>query len=196
MDDDLIFGTSVWGITDTLDLGPPQTKSSTFSESSEDPFDDFDDPVETTHTGTADDDFGDFGDFGQVEATGSSGFEEFGTAMSLAGPSEWFPLKVDPLPSRQELTEQLNEILQPIWGDAEASSIFMDEGIREVEGVSQILVTPERCPFSPRTIAVKDSSGLSAVIYIECLYSHHRRNRLIGRDLEYVANILSLSVSL
>lgn len=151
MDDDLTFGTSVWGITDTLDLGPPQTKPSTFSSKvqfNDDQFDDFDDLVETTHTGTVDDDFGDFGDFGQVEATGSSGFEEFGAAMPLAGPSEWHPLKVDPLPSRQELTQELNDILQPIWGHAEASSMFMDEGIREVEGVSQILVTPERCSFS------------------------------------------------
>jgi hypothetical protein len=80
----------------------------------------------------------------------STSFEDdigFGEKTPVAGPSsikEWHPLKLDPLPSRLELAEQVNEILEPIWGYGDPSEILTDEGIREVDGISQILVTSER----------------------------------------------------
>jgi hypothetical protein len=151
MDDDLTFGASVWGSEDP-DVTFPPLKSSMLTTSNfqqdHDPFHDFDGPTES-NPDEADDDFGDFGDFDDAEIVNSTGFEDdigFGEEVPVAGPShkDWHPLKLDPLPSRSELSEQVNNILEPIWGYRDPSEMLTDEGIREVEGINQILVTSER----------------------------------------------------
>jgi hypothetical protein len=159
MDDDITFGASVWGTSDSVDTipslrtNPPILSTSSESQFGEDQFDDFDDPVQTVQADAADDDFGDFGDFDEAEVVNSTGFEDdvgFGEEVRIAGPSShtgWHPLRLDPLPPRSELENQVNSILEPIWGSEDISEVLTDEGIREVEGVSQILVTPERSLF-------------------------------------------------
>jgi hypothetical protein len=156
MDDDLTFGTSVWGKTEAVDVNPLPPKAS-FSiltayddlHQNNDPFDDFKELPESD-ADVADDDFGDFGDFDEAGIVNSNGFEDdigFEAEVPVAGPSshkEWHPLNLDPLPPRSELVKQVNEILEPIWGYGDASEILTDEEIREVEGISQVLVTPER----------------------------------------------------
>ncbi|KAJ6628869.1 hypothetical protein B0H10DRAFT_1940237 [Mycena sp. CBHHK59/15] len=137
-EDDLAFGASVWGSTELA--SQPHFL---------DNFDDFGSPTETAPP-EVDDDFGDFGDFGDAEEN-SAGPEfddsvEFGEATPVAGPSfraDWEPLKLDPMPDKEDLPEQVNEILGPIWGEDDISQVTTKEGIREVEGISQILVNPE-----------------------------------------------------
>lgn len=155
MDDDITFGASVWGTNDVVDTIPPlQTKPPILSTPhfGEDQFDDFDDPVQTVQADAGDDDFGDFGDFDEAEVVNSTGFDdgEFGEEVQIAGPSshtEWHPLRLHPLPSRSEVEDQVSSILEPIWGSGDISGLLTDDGIREVEGVGQILVTPERYVF-------------------------------------------------
>jgi hypothetical protein len=141
-EEDLAFA-SVWGSSEPV-IPPPPAKL--------DDFDDFGSPIETAQPlAEEDDDFGDFGDFGDDEQTSTGpGFgdsEEFGNEMPVAGPSshaDWEPLNLDPMPDREGLQEQVNHILAPIWGDYDISQVTTKEGIREVEGISQILVNPER----------------------------------------------------
>ncbi|KAG8946720.1 hypothetical protein FRC04_011498 [Tulasnella sp. 424] len=113
-----------------------------------------------------DDDFGDFGDFGDVPAAAASathdhaqpaafddddGFGGFGSTPSFQPPpalsirtqqKDWAPLQLDPLPSLDGLTEQTDEILEPLWEKLRAD-VFTDEPERQVEGIGQVLVTPE-----------------------------------------------------
>lgn len=137
MDEDLTFTASVWGTADVLDFGPPQTKSSVLSPNDE--FDEFEDANAVTQPDTGDDDFGDFSEFGPAENVVSA---DFGEAQACE-PSEWLSLKLEPLQTRLEITEQVNEILRPVWGEQDCSDVFMAEGIRDIEGINQILVTRE-----------------------------------------------------
>ena len=156
MEDDFSFA-SVWGAPSDpsllkQSLVPPIIDfphSSSSSQGDED-FDDFG----TAHTGTPsdaqDDDFGDFGDFGDAdEMVTPADFDNIGFGQNdrIAAPtiadSNWDPLRLDPMPSREDLQTQLNEVLGPIWAD-DISEFTTSEDIRQVEGVSQILVTPER----------------------------------------------------
>jgi len=158
MEDDFSF-TSIWGtpsdpspILSTLKetIVPPAIDFAPSSSSSQgDDFDDFG----TARTGTSDaqdDDFGDFGDFGDAEEMGTPadfGKVGFGLEEQFAGPettdSNWDPLRLNPMPSKEDLETQLDEMLGPIWTD-DISEFTTAEHIRQVEGVSQILVTPER----------------------------------------------------
>jgi hypothetical protein len=152
MDDDLTFGTSVWGKSEAVDIIPlpPRTSFSIPTvyddlHRNNDPFDDFQELPESS-TDAADDDFG---DFDEAEILNPNGFEEggFEAEVPVAGPSshrEWQPLRLDPLPPRSELIRQVNEILEPIWGYGDASEVLADEEIREAEGINQVLVTHER----------------------------------------------------
>jgi hypothetical protein len=174
MDDDFTFGASVWGasndptrlthITTSLSsLGSP-APSPAPSQDQLDDYDDFHTPPQTQNPSIAqDDDFGDFGDFGGAEGLedgrdfghdadfGQGGdFGDFAEDVSfheqpIPGPSQtvWEPLRLTPLPSRDVLEEQINRILDPVW-IRDISLLTTDEDIRQVEGVSQILVTPER----------------------------------------------------
>ncbi|KAJ7590793.1 hypothetical protein C8J56DRAFT_824592 [Mycena floridula] len=146
--DDLTFGASVWGSSDPVVLSPPKTSSDFLDDSAE--FDDFDDfgTAQTESSEMRDDDFGDFGDFGDVEqfstpAEFQQELSAFAEEMPIAGPSSWRPLQLDPLPSRSELIDDVSEILEPIWMQHDVSNYTTDDPIREVTGVSHVLVAPE-----------------------------------------------------
>ncbi|KAI0375791.1 hypothetical protein BV20DRAFT_959839 [Pilatotrama ljubarskyi] len=160
MEDDIAFTAAVWGApadpVPPLVVKPPSFTTSP-GPSTLDDFDDFDNfhtPVGTSVAPgeDADDDFGDFGDFGetqQVAITPGSfstfGVETYDEPESLGGPpftAEWRPLRLQPLPSRDQLQEQVDHILGPLWAHDDSSHIT-DEAIREVGGLSQTLVTPE-----------------------------------------------------
>jgi hypothetical protein len=153
MDDDLTFGTSVWGSGDTV-LPPPPKETVSFTQSTSavtinDGFDDFDDFGSSVQTSA--DDFGEFGDFGEFdEAQGgtaedlhSEGFVHEGPRP---GPSRTVrqPLKLDPMPSREELRKQVDDILGAIFRDVDISQVTTQERIRQVEGIGQFLDTPGR----------------------------------------------------
>jgi Domain of unknown function (DUF5102) len=153
MDDDLTFGTSVWSTSDPV-LPPPHKESipiigPSTSTTQNDPFDDFDDFGHAVQTSMQEnDDFGDFGEFGFaqeeiVEGFPSDGFTEEDRAPVPVSASTQ-RLILDPMPSREELEMQVNDILRPIWGDVDISEVTSQKKIREVEGIGQILVTPER----------------------------------------------------
>ncbi|KAJ7682582.1 hypothetical protein DFH06DRAFT_1161578, partial [Mycena polygramma] len=154
-DDDLTFGTSVWGSSEPAlpppsqpkFISPPQTQMDDFDD------DDFGSPTETARPAVEEEeDFGDFGDFGDAEENPPgpefSESEDFGE-IPVAGPSifqtpsSWDALNLDPMPSREDLREQVDGILAPIWGNTDISQVTTKEGIREVEGINQILVNPE-----------------------------------------------------
>jgi hypothetical protein len=135
--------------TNDGDFGPP----------ADDGFGDFDDFGAPASSQTLDDDFGDFGDFGDGDAGGgfgagpSNGFVdaangEFGQGGfgmgDVKASSRWQPLDVDPLPPPQEFAEQVKELLKPIWAHLQPDEFLSDEPERQVEGIAQILVTPER----------------------------------------------------
>ncbi|KAI0352985.1 hypothetical protein OH77DRAFT_1497498 [Trametes cingulata] len=160
MEDDIAFTAAVWGApadpVPPLVVKPPSFTASP-GPSTQDDFDDFESfrtPAGTSAASGDDgeDDFGDFGDFGETEqiAITPGGFSTFGAETfdepeSLGGPSfatEWRPLKLEPLPSREELQGQVDQILGPLWAHDDASHIS-DDAIREVGGLSQTLVTAE-----------------------------------------------------
>ncbi|KAG1816994.1 hypothetical protein EV424DRAFT_1472943 [Suillus variegatus] len=120
-------------------------------------------PPQTQNPSIAqEDDFGDFGDFGEAgDLEGSRGFghdADFGQDGDFGDFSEddafheepipgqshttWEPLTLTPLPSGGDLEGQINHILDHVW-IWDISSLTTDEDIRQAEGVSQILVTPE-----------------------------------------------------
>ncbi|KDR83922.1 hypothetical protein GALMADRAFT_110961 [Galerina marginata CBS 339.88] len=152
MDDDLTFGASVWATSDVVDTTsvlktePPIAVVSNLDDTGFDDFDDFGVPEEATaEDDLKEDDFGDFNDFGEADASSSA----FGGGLAfddarIAGPSSqvWRPLQLDPYPSRSSLENEINETLAPVWNYENISDFTTDEGIREVEGVSQILYTP------------------------------------------------------
>ncbi|KDQ21095.1 hypothetical protein BOTBODRAFT_27094 [Botryobasidium botryosum FD-172 SS1] len=163
MDDDFSFGIAVW---QDAPVSPSQkdasphnsipTTSAIVDDSAFDDFDDFRDPIaaSTSAAITADDDdFGDFGDFGDVD---DNGFGDVGAAFPAAddfasgtfqplpaAPDVWEPLRLDPLPSALELNERVQSILSPLWAHIDPEKIMTSEDIRQVEGLGQVLVTPE-----------------------------------------------------
>ncbi|KAF8165500.1 hypothetical protein B0H34DRAFT_689394 [Crassisporium funariophilum] len=153
MDDDLTFGASVWGATEPSAVAstskPPASLSlPTFEDTTFDDFDDFGAPGESAQEDAGDDDFGDFGDFGEADAGSSIAFGEGASFVEddrIPGPSSlphWRALQLDPFPSRPSLESEINDILAPLWRYEDISQVTTDEGIREVEGAAQILVTP------------------------------------------------------
>ncbi|GJE84252.1 hypothetical protein PsYK624_003280 [Phanerochaete sordida] len=154
MDDDLDIGASVWGASERLSvsLAPPSfSEPSPAPSSSTDGFDDFDDfgtPAETIAASDegADDDFGDFGDFGEVaSAADVPAFEDNSFQESTLTPrpaSGWQPLQVDPTSSRDDIQQQIDSVLAPLW-TGDNPSFFSEEPIRQSEGLSQVLVTRE-----------------------------------------------------
>ena len=130
-----------------------------FGAPADDGFGDFDDFTAPTAGQTLNDDFGDFGDFGDANggdafvAGGGNGFMdaaqvEFGPGgfgvEDVKASTHWQPLEVDPLPSPQELSERLGELLGPLWSHLKPDEFLSNEPERQVEGIAQILVTPER----------------------------------------------------
>lgn len=146
MDDDLTFSASVWaastplGVASTLWTTPPKL------DATPDDFDDFGPPNDSDREAIEDDDFGDFGDFGEALEGESLTLENgvnFGQ-LPLPGPSHWRPLQLNPFPSRSSLENEISETLAPIWQYEDISEVTTDEDIREAEGISQILLTPDR----------------------------------------------------
>lgn len=154
MDSDDLFGSSsVWA---TSSATPPQptegsesaTRDIAHAEAGFDDFDDFNEP-----TVAADDDFGDdFGDFGEAQEplTATEFDEPVAAAVLVAEPESlwgeaWHPLRLEPFPPLQELSERVEELFAPIYDTAHLSHFLSDEGIRQAEGLNQTLVTPERC---------------------------------------------------
>ena len=97
-----------------------------------------------------DDDFGD--DFGDFDGGQSLGFEDDsfreGELMPEITPppsaATWEPLRLDPLPPPSDLSEQVQELLSQVWTPTNLEELMTNEGIREVEGLGQVLITPER----------------------------------------------------
>lgn len=157
MDDD-VFGTSIWNtpsyppaittteqsISTTPSFSPQPSDDPLDSRTRFDDFDDFEAPTEAVEGREAeDDDFGDFGDFGDAEAVeGGTATDEFGFGQTPTRVPV-FPLRLDPMPDKDELRRQVDELLGPMVGSIDWS-IVTDEPIREREGPDQILVTPER----------------------------------------------------
>ena len=156
MDDDLSFGASVWGTSEpvNIDLLPPVStglfripdqpslQSPHDSSQFSDDFDNFATPAESI--GASDDEeFGDFGDFGEAQMAEGSAFDDADFGAELAGSLDWQLLKLDPLPSRAALRQHITEILRPLWAENDSDALS-DESIREMEGITQVLVTPER----------------------------------------------------
>jgi hypothetical protein len=155
MDDDLGFGASVWDAPSEPVIIPSSSKLPlpVLSVPSADTFDDFDDFGTPAETPSADDDFGDFGDFGEAtDAANSADFGEqvgFGEEVRILGSYKmiWEPLRLDSMPSRADLETQVDDILAPIYGSDDISKVTTADGIREVGGIGQILMTPERYLF-------------------------------------------------
>ena len=188
MDDDLTFGASVWGAPDdavspplTLQPPPPLSVSPGPSTAADD-FDDFDNfrtPAETV-TGSGDeggdDDFGDFGDFGETQTLPiTPGFSTSFGEVTYTEPEgfttssasvDWLPLRVSPLPTREQLQEQVDDILDPLWMQDD-TSYLTDDAVREVGGLNQTLVTPERyLPLALSRYAVSQfTDGSSRQLY-------------------------------
>ena len=171
MDDDITFGASVWATSDPAESSIPKLASAPVALPEDDQsFDDFDDfgPAETApESSIQDDDFGDFDDFTDG-AAGTSGFEDVsGFANQVAGPSSyslWAPLSLDPRPTKEQLQEDVDAILAPLWTVSEIEAGTTDEPIREAEGIAQILVTPSRCDFS-----ACQCSNLTRIVVEKCI---------------------------
>jgi len=149
MDDD--FGSSVWATSSpgVVSLSSPEYPTfppASFTVNRFDNFDGFETQNDVFGNDDDDDEFGDFGEFGQAEEdVGASGhFNE--PAAPVAGSSswDWEPLNFDPHPSRRRLETQIEEVLGPLWNDDDTSQALTDEDVREVGGLAQILVTPDR----------------------------------------------------
>ena len=153
MDDDLMFGASVWATSTPVEIS--STSKATSSSNLEygaaihgvaNDFDNFGPPDESYGEAIEDDDFGDFGDFGEAYVGGSLALDEGVNfeQLPLPGSSHWRPLQLDPFPSRSSLENEINEALAPIWQYEDISDVTTDEDIREAEGIAQILLTPDR----------------------------------------------------
>lgn len=87
-----------------------------------------------------DDDFGDFGDFGEPED--ANGFDSYQVDNLPSNAfTDWKPLSLNPFPDIGDLDEAVVELTRHVWGEW---STFTEEPIRETEGISKILNTPER----------------------------------------------------
>lgn len=162
MDDDYGFGPSVWGAPDdppiahisalSTETPPPATPviaelerdSEATAPDGTGEFDDFDDFGAPATAAAQDDDFGDFGDFGDAQDTNfadSSTFDE----PPIAGPSRipLEPLRLKPMPSPEDLREQVERIVAPIWAEDDIGAVTTNEEIRQAEGISQILLSAD-----------------------------------------------------
>jgi hypothetical protein len=158
------IATRLANITSLSSSESPVPPSPSPSQDRLDDYDDFHTPPQTQNPSIAqEDDFGDFGDFGETEGLEGGGdfghdtdfgqdgdFGDFSEDATLheepiPGPSHtvWEPLRLNPLPSEEDLERQINRILDPVW-IRDISLLTTDDDIRQAEGVSQILVTPER----------------------------------------------------
>lgn len=162
---DLYGGAAVWGdapslssSTSTPKLGASTANKSLFAPPKDDPFDEFDDfgdPSQPAPTQpTEDDDFGDFEDFAQepvaANTDGQGAFNDDGFGFSdTAGfgdvsPAVSVPLRLNPMPDVNDLTEQVGDLLIGVVTGHHIDDGLTGEGIRQIEGPTQLLVTQER----------------------------------------------------
>ena len=57
---------------------------------------------------------------------------------------DWEALRLNPLPSTSNLKRVVEDVLQPVWSSVDVSQFLTDEKLRQVGGLNQTLVTPER----------------------------------------------------
>lgn len=173
MDDDFGFGTAIWATSSTdattsqaVDR-PHEPVFPSFNGTSKEqslvagtnPFeysDDFNFASSSEHiTNMDDDDFGEFGDFDEGDGTGALGtFVQDGAfedttlqdrpVASGSTTTDWFALQLDPFPSSSVLRENVEQTLHPLWERINMDVHLSDDDIRQVGGLSQVLVTPER----------------------------------------------------
>jgi hypothetical protein len=146
MDED--FGTSIWATatSSTAPLSSPEYPTFPQSSFTVDQFDNLDGSgaqKDVSGSGDDDDDFGDFGEFGQAEDT-TEEIGHFSEPTANSSSLDWEPLRLDLHPSRQTLEAQIEEILGPLWNTDDTSQALTDEDVREVGGLAQVLVTPDR----------------------------------------------------
>lgn len=114
-----------------------------------------------------------------------------GEEVRIAGPSEvpWEPLRLDPTPSQELLHDQLDTILAPVWANEDLSTVTTQDDIRQVEGISQILVTAERHVQYASCPACAATDHQIAVIYTT-RYSmpHPPRSHRTGHARAYAAS--------
>jgi len=112
-----------------------------------------------------DDDFGDFGDFGDATVGESFDEGEMGDFSEVSfespderentalppdpGPSTWTPLRLRPMPPREDLIRDVENLLAPAFGHPDPETIYTSDPIREIDGIGQILVTPSRFALLP-----------------------------------------------
>lgn len=171
MDDDFNFGTSIWAsdtppTTETLVASSSKTTASPFPSETEDAFgdDDFDfNAPQASTSANVDDDFDDFGDFGDaVEGDTLETFNQETTSFNDnafipgAQSSDWETLRLNPLPSSSSLKKGIGDLLESFWDTREASQYLRDENIRQVGGLNQILVTPERYEWALFFVVIPD----------------------------------------
>ena len=132
MEDDLTFGTSIWGTDVSAPLPAPPTLIAAPTLSREpstadslDDFDDFGTPAETVAASgdEADDDFGDFGDFGEAEQLGEA--PSFDDAAFAEVPFE-------PIAGPSTSTYYLNNLHFPSLSREDI--VPVDEHVRDVDG--------------------------------------------------------------
>lgn len=166
---DLYGDSAVWGdapslssSTSTAQPTISTTHTSLFAPPKDDPFDDFDEFGETSAApptqAMEDDDFGDFEDFTQdpgatnaegTEAFNNDGFEFSDSAtFSDVVPAMSKPLQLDPMPNLLDLTQQVGELLDGLVKGPHVDESLTGEGIKQIDGPTQLLVTQERCVSS------------------------------------------------
>ncbi|KAL5530118.1 hypothetical protein ACEPAF_6375 [Sanghuangporus sanghuang] len=157
--DDFDFGASIWASSSSK-ISSSEPSAPSFPPSSqsnvkfqEDAFADddfeFSAPIQPSDSAGEDNDFGDFGNFGDaIEGEIGEGFARpvpfpDEGAFTPQDSSDWDALRLRPLPSNKVLKAQIEDILEPLSNDADASEFLTDDDIRQVGGLNQILVTPE-----------------------------------------------------
>ncbi|KAN0060872.1 hypothetical protein ACQY0O_006606 [Thecaphora frezii] len=157
-----------------------------------DDFDDFDEPAQQGGAAAADDDFGDFGDFGDGEGQeadfvgAQDGFDDDfdeqqqqqervqPAAVAAAAPvptRTWSALAVSRDSSRDELFAPVQQLLPT---SAAAAQQMSSDGLRQVEGLAQVLVS------EPSRQLWKDLSALPLIKPMDWVRSRTRRDYLIA----------------
>lgn len=208
MDDDFNFGASIWAsntppTSESLASSSSKPAFSAFPTETEDAFEDgnfeFSTPLQASTFAGADDGFDDFGDFGDVvEGDAIETFDQESTtsdgdAFAPAGrTTDWNALCLDPLPSSSSLKQGIGDLMEPFWDTREASQFLRDENIRQVGGLNQVLVTPERYRRIRFTNTVF-SPDFAVDNYIKSFCSLHYQScsLLTGLGLEYGDDISS-----
>jgi hypothetical protein len=147
------FGSSIWA---TQESGTTSLSSPYFSTLPRIPptinqFDEFGGygtQGDAAPQGDDDDEFGDFGEFGQAEDTTKefADSSRFSVPIPMTDSSPWDRelRRFDPQQSRPMLEAQIEDILGPLWDGDDLNEALTDEDVREVGGLAQILVTPDR----------------------------------------------------